>query len=441
MTSKHDSITAGRVRRAMKIGEMTSQIGSSYIWNQLRRPFQNRSQRERDLLETHIRNAGRIVEGSQQLRGAFMKLIQLLSMRRDLLPADAIDILRTTQSDLPPMSYAMIAEQIRRELGRRPEALFASFEHTAFAAASLGQVHRATLKDGTVAAVKIQYPGVDETVEQDLRNLKLLLATVDAIGRDVMRRNIDTAAIYGELEQRLREELDYTIEAVNQRDFARMFKRDNTVTIPHPFAALSSRRVLTMTFVEGYPLAEFMNPSVDANMREWIARKIHDLAWRQILEFGVLQTDFHPGNYVVSHHPRLGVLDFGSIRRFPDSVRRGNLAVARALVARDDHALGESMRALGYIEPNDDARPIVEIMHELFEPMISDREWDPTEYDAIGKAARVGETAIAAGIYQSPAHSVFLIRALIGLEGLTRGLAVKMSYRRVFAEIVESIES
>ena len=112
--AKRVSITSGRVRRAMKVGELASQVGSSYLWNQLRRPFQSAPARERDLLETHIRNAQRIVESSKQLRGAFMKLIQMLSIRKDLLPGEALDVLRATQSSAPPMSYATIAEQIRK---------------------------------------------------------------------------------------------------------------------------------------------------------------------------------------------------------------------------------------------------------------------------------------------------------------------------------------
>ncbi|HYL60196.1 MAG TPA: AarF/ABC1/UbiB kinase family protein [Candidatus Acidoferrales bacterium] len=437
--AKRGSITSGRVRRAMKVGELASQVGYSYLWNQLRRPFQSASARERDLLETHIRNAQRIVESSKQLRGAFMKLIQMLSIRKDLLPGEALDVLRATQSSVPPMSYATISEQIRKEIGKRPEAIFASFDQTAFAAASLGQVHRAVTRDGADVAVKIQYPGVEETVEQDLRNLKLLLRTLQALGHDVMRQEIDTGAVYRELEQRLREELDYVNEARNMTEFGRRLGDDRDIIIPRFVKELSSRRVLTMTFIDGYPLADVMGPEVDLEMREWVARKIHEVAWRQILEFGLLHTDFHPGNYLVSHHPRLGVLDFGSIRRFPEPVRKALLQVARSILSGDDNALGAAMVRLGYLDGNQNAAPMVKIIHLLFEPMRFDREFDPLEYDTVGKAAKVGEIALENRLYKSPAHSVFLIRALVGLEGITRGLGVKANYRRMFADAVERI--
>ncbi|MGH7907764.1 MAG: AarF/UbiB family protein, partial [Candidatus Binataceae bacterium] len=146
--AKRKSLTSGRARRAIKIGGLASQVGSSYLWNSLRRPFLDASKRERELLETHVRNARRIVQSSQQLRGAFMKLIQMLSMRSDLLPDEAIDVLKATRSSVPPMDYGMISDQIKREFGKRPEQLYSNFEPEAFAAASLGQVHRAHLKDG-----------------------------------------------------------------------------------------------------------------------------------------------------------------------------------------------------------------------------------------------------------------------------------------------------
>jgi predicted unusual protein kinase regulating ubiquinone biosynthesis (AarF/ABC1/UbiB family) len=434
-------ITQGRARRAIKMGGLASQVGSSYLWTSIRRPFLSRSEQERELLETHIRNAERILESSKNLRGAFMKLIQMLSMRQDLLPGEALDVLRATQSSVPPMSYGTIADQIRREIGKRPEQLFRSFDQTAFAAASLGQVHRARLKDGRDVAVKVQYPGVEGTVEEDLKNMKLLLRTLQAIGRDVMRQKVDTAAIYSELEARLREELDYVNEARNAAEFGRLFADDPEVEIPEVIKDLSSRRVLTMTFIEGYPLADVMGPAVDLELRTWVANKCHAIVWRQIMEFGVLHTDFHPGNYLVNYHPRLGILDFGSIRRFRDSERKAYLQVARGIIDNDAHAIGAGMQKLGWFDRGQDPAPMVKIVRILFQPMMVDRDYDPADYDTVGNATRVGEIAFEHKLYKSPAHSVFLRRALIGLEGIIRHLGVKTNYRRIFQQCVEHAEA
>ena len=178
------------------------------------------------------------------------------------------------------MDYPLIAKQIRREFSKSPEQLFASFEHQAFAAASLGQVHRARLKSGEEVAVKIQYPGVDATVEQDLGNLKLLLRTLQAIAGDIMRQKIDTQTIFTELAERLREEIDYVTEARNIAEFNRLLADDGDIVLPRVIKELSSRRVLTMTYIDGYPLADVFGAETDAKLRAWVARKYFSLLWR-----------------------------------------------------------------------------------------------------------------------------------------------------------------
>src|SRR6266851_7069130 len=205
MPTKKKSATTlktGRLERLATVGSVTGRVGASYLWSAIKRPFQSGERRESELLDTHLRNALRIVESSKQLRGAFMKMTQILSMRDDLFPTEAIDVLSVVQSSVPPMDYPLIRKRIVDELGAEPEKLFASFETEAFAAASLGQVHRARLRSGTEVAVKIQYPGVATTVENDLGNLKLLLRALQAVAGDLMRQKIDTKTIYAELEER-----------------------------------------------------------------------------------------------------------------------------------------------------------------------------------------------------------------------------------------------
>jgi predicted unusual protein kinase regulating ubiquinone biosynthesis (AarF/ABC1/UbiB family) len=430
-------LTSGRARRAIKMGELASQVGSSYLWTSLRRPFLNAPQRDRELLDTHIKNAQRIVASSSQLRGAFLKLIQMLSMRHDLLPGEALDVLKATQSSVPPMSYKMISEQIFREFGRRPEFLFRSFDQTAFAAASLGQVHRAKLKDGREVAVKVQYPGVENTVDQDLQNLKLLLRTLGSLARDVMRQKVDVNIIYRELEARLKEELNYVLEARNMIEYGKMFSDDPDLIIPEVVKDLSTRRVLTMTYVDGYPLMDVLGNVVEEDLRRWVARKCSEFAWRQVLEFGSLHTDFHPGNYLVTFHPKMGVLDFGSIRQFTEPVRKAYLQVAKAIVDDNDKSLAAGLVKLGFMDRDKPPKPMLQVIHILFEPMYTRGEFDPVSYDTVKKAQQVGEIALEHKLYKSPDHSVFLLRALVGLEGIITRLGVKEDYRSIFARCVE----
>jgi len=432
-------LTSGRARRAIKMGGLASQVGSNYLWASLRKPFLSRDAQTKALLDTHIKNARVILEGSKELRGAFLKLIQMLSTREDILPAEALEVLSVTQASVPPMTYATISEQVRRELGKKPEQLFRSFEREAFAAASLGQVHRATLQSGEQVAVKIQYPGVEQTVGQDLRNLKLLLTTFKAIAHDMMRQKIDVRTLYAELEERLSEELDYEREAANMTLFANLLRDDPEVMIPRVFPQISSRRVLTMTYLDGYPLTDVFAPVVDPELKSWVVRKYFTLIWRQILEFGVLHTDPHPGNYLVTYHPRLGMLDFGSIRRFPEPIRKANLKLARALLAGDDRAMAQALVALGYLDRTQPEAPMIEIVRILFEPVLVNRRFDPKKYESVAKATTVGEIALQNRLYKSPAHRVFLIRMLIGAEGIVRQLGVVANYHAMFRQCVENV--
>jgi predicted unusual protein kinase regulating ubiquinone biosynthesis (AarF/ABC1/UbiB family) len=357
-------------------------------------------------------------------------------MRDDLLPAEAIDVLAAARANVPPMPYRMIRERLRAELGKRPERLFARFEREAFAAASLGQVHRAELSSGQSVVVKVQYPGIEETVEQDLQNLKALLQVATRIGRDVMGRRIDTAALHRELEDRLREELDYRQEAVNLSRFRELFADDDEIEIPEVIEPMTSRRVLTMTFLEGYPLSDVLAPGVDRELKDWVALKYFRAVCRQILRFGVLHTDPHPANYLVTHHPKLGILDFGSIRVFPEELRRSYLRLAEGLLGGDREEITASCRALDYLADDDPPEAMVEILQTLLEPLLEEREYDFGRYRSLDKAIEVATVAVENGLYRTPGHRLFLVRALVGLEAYVKQLGTVANWRRIFAEEV-----
>jgi predicted unusual protein kinase regulating ubiquinone biosynthesis (AarF/ABC1/UbiB family) len=210
--------------------------------------------------------------------------------------------------------------------------------------------------------------------------------------------------------------------------------------IPRVVPKLSSRRVLTMTYLDGYPLTDVFAPVVEPELKSWVVRKYFTLIWRQILEFGVLHTDPHPGNYLVTFHPRLGILDFGSIRCFPEPIRKANLKLARGLLANDDGAMAQALVALGYLDRRQPAAPMIEIVRILFEPVLVNRRFDPKKYDSVTKATTVGELALQHRLYKSPAHSVFLIRTLIGAEGIVRQLGVPANYHAMFRQCVDNVK-
>jgi predicted unusual protein kinase regulating ubiquinone biosynthesis (AarF/ABC1/UbiB family) len=432
-------ITSGRARRMLSVGRLTTSVGGSYLWQALKRPFQSASRGQQALLETHIRNAQRVVERSKELRGAFMKLTQMLSMRSDLLPAEALEVLSVVQSSVPPMPWARVRQVLTRELGAPPEEKFRRFDHEAFAAASLGQVHRAELRSGEAVVVKVQYPGVAATVRQDVKNVHALLRVLTAIARDVMRQDVDREEVAAELEARLEEELDYLREAENLRRFRRLLADDPEVRIPRLHPGFTTRRVLTMEYLEGYPIQEIMAPGVDRELKDWVAVKLFCLVWRQVLEFGALHADPHPGNFLVTHHPTLGMLDFGSVRLFEADIRAAYLRLARGLLAHDDAEIGTACAALGFIAPEDDPAPFVRVMHIVCEPLERDVVFDPRDYDVMERATRVTQVALAHRLFRAPGHQVFLLRTLVGLDAYLKALGTARNWHRLFRTVVERV--
>ena len=438
MSSKKSSntLTQGRARRALQVGSLATSVSSSYAWNALKQSFQSADEKERDLFELHLKNALKIVEGSHALRGAFMKLIQILSMRSDLFPTEVLDILSVVQSSVPPMDYELIRTQVKSELGKEPEQLFRSFDKNAFAAASLGQVHRAQLWSGTQVVVKVQYPGVDETVEQDLKNLKALLNALTLVLRDVMRQSFDATELYQEMEERLREELDYINEAKNIAIFQRLFAGDNEVIIPRVYPDFSSQHVLTLERIEGYKFQDVLAPGVDRELKDWVAVKYFEITWRQICSFGVLHTDPHPGNYLITYHPKIAILDFGSVRLFPDEIRAGYRRLAQAVLARDEKTMAECFLELGYLDPGADPEPLVRIMYLLFEPVLEDRPYDPRDFHAVERAREVTNISLRHRIFKTPGHRLFLVRALLGLESYVQQFGTMTNWHRIFRRCV-----
>src|SRR5207247_9570438 len=169
-----------------------------------------------------------------------------------------------------------------------------------------------------------------EAVVQDLQDAQALLQVLTLSNRDVLRQPFGVSEVYQEMEERLREELHYVHEANNLALFQRLFATDAEVIIPRVYSDFSSRRVLTMEFIDGYPLQDILAPGVDRELKDWVAVKYFQITWRQLLAFGALHTDPHPGNYLLTYHPKLAMLDFGSVRLFPEEIRKGYHTLARA---------------------------------------------------------------------------------------------------------------
>jgi predicted unusual protein kinase regulating ubiquinone biosynthesis (AarF/ABC1/UbiB family) len=283
-----------------------------------------------------------------QMRGAAMKVGQMISMVEfDGLPEDEQDELRrrlaALRDDVPPVPFADLEKLMRREFGGPLRHVFSDFEERAFAAASIGQVHRATTVDGHDVAVKIQYPGIAEAVETDLRNAMLLLPLVKRLAP-----GLDANALAAELRERIAEELDYELEAQNQRRIERLMRGHPFVRVPRVHTDLSTRRVLVSEYVEGKRFEAVRQADEPQRDRygEIVFRLYFGLLYRDRIALG----DPHPGNYLLCPDGRVCFLDFGLLRQVDVARLAAERAIALAVREQDAAALQEALGAGGYLQ-------------------------------------------------------------------------------------------
>ena len=348
----------GRLVRTLKAGFLGSSVASSYLGGKILDRFRQEASRPEVELQRHLQNAKRIAETMKELRGPLMKVGQLLSTHAEALPGEYGEVLRSLQSSAPPMSYATIRDVIEMDLGATPEELFAEFSREAIAAASLGQVHRARLKDGTDVAVKVQYPGAAASVDGDLKNLKLGAAMVKGLLADVVRNDrLDFTPVAEEIAEVLAQETDYCREAYNARLMAKLFEGDPGVVIPRVHTRYSGLRTVTYDFIEGVDLnAALANP--DPDFRAAVVTRLSDAFWHQMIRGGLLHADPHPGNYRVLPDGRLALLDFGCVKVFDDDFLRPFVEMVRARMRGDEEALKDAMLALELLNNRDDPQEL-----------------------------------------------------------------------------------
>jgi predicted unusual protein kinase regulating ubiquinone biosynthesis (AarF/ABC1/UbiB family) len=266
-----------------------------------------------DAQERFEAELGRIMfRALNQLKGTALKVSQLLSAHAEFLPTAVRAELAKGNYQVTPLNRALVHKVFRAEFGQPPEHLFASFDAQACAAASLGQVHYASLADGTAVAVKVQYPGIGASINSDLRMLRGMLETLGP-GSGVMPRAALVDQMMVEVAHKLGEELDYVHEAA-QLDWFRARVELPGVVIPRPFAAHSSRRVLTMERLEGLHLDQWLATGPDQATRDRYGQKLLDWFFYSLFELGRLHADPHPGNFLFMPDGRLGLLDFGCTR-------------------------------------------------------------------------------------------------------------------------------
>ena len=364
-------IRTGRIGRTAGVGGMVARQGLGWAGTRIANLTRDEERSQQATDERVGRIAVQIARQLGEMKGAAMKIGQVLSTIE--LPglseegqAEFRDALAQLRDNAPKFGFEDIRKVVEGDLGGEIGDHFAEFEPEAFAAASIGQVHRAVTHEGEAVAVKVQYPGVAEAVEIDLRNLHLILRLVKR-----MAPGLDAKAVGGEVRERISEELDYELEAQNHRALERAFRGHPFAVVPRVHTALSARRVLTTDLLDGarFDDVKAMDDATRDRYGEIVMRFFFDRE-RTLMVLG----DPHPGNYLLLDDGRVGFLDFGMVRRVPAEHLERERALGRAISERNATAVHELMSELGYLpdpdefDPDDLLDQVYEGARWLFEP-------------------------------------------------------------------------
>ena len=424
-----------RSARTVALSKMAVEVATNTAVARARRVFASSERREAIDEALQLRTAAQVVETLGNMKGALMKIGQLASFLDDAMPEPVRQALAQLQQDVPPMSEELAAQVVETELGAPPDVRFAQWDPVPIAAASIGQVHRAMTHDGRAVAVKVQYPGIDVAMASDLANLGLA-----GMGLGTLFPGLDSGALVEELRSRLIEELDYTLEAVNQRDFARSYRGHPFITVPEVVDELSTRRVLTSDLADGVRFSAM--EQWDQDERNLAAEAIFRFVFRSLYRFHRFNGDPHPGNYLFRPGGQVTFVDFGLVKRLTASeVAVCFDVVHSAAIDQDPAKIRQSCERAGLIvagAPVSDER-VAEFMSIFWDAVRHDgtttitAEWasDVARRYFAGRA-NFPDVMEYAGV---PPTFVILQRINLGLLAILGRLSATANWRRIAEEL------
>ncbi|MPY96298.1 MAG: AarF/ABC1/UbiB kinase family protein [Acidimicrobiia bacterium] len=381
-----------------------------------------------------VRTAEDVARELGQMKGVMMKAGQLVSFIAETLPEDARAALATLQADAPPMAPELAEQVVEEELGARPRRLFRRWEAEPIAAASIGQVHRAVLRDGRTVAVKVQYPGVGKAIGADLANAELLYGVFSALAL----KGLDTKALVDELRARFGDELDYRKEAANQQLFHDLFAGHPVISVPAVVAGLCTERVLVTEWAEGETWASFQATASPA-ARATAAEAIFRFAQACVYRHGTFNGDPHPGNYRFQPDGRVTFLDFGLVKRFTASETAKLWPLVDPLLAGDRAGTVARMVDAGFLPADHglDPEEVWAYVSAPYQPYLVEEftftrgylaEVLGTLTDVRGPSRRVVEKL------NLPPSFVILDRLVWGVSALLGQLEARNRWRAILAE-------
>jgi len=429
--AKERRIAASRLGRLSSLGRLVGGIAGGMIGEGTRALARGRRTSFGDLLLTPA-NANRLAERLSEMRGAAMKVGQLLSMDTgELLPPAIAEILARLREDAHSMPLGQVAQVLNGAWGEGWDQRFERFFFTPIAAASIGQVHEARLKDGRRIAVKVQYPGVRRSIDSDVDNVAALLRLFRLLPTE-----IDVAPLLGEARRQLHLEADYRQEAAALAHYGQLVKDDARFVVPGVIDELTTDEVLAMDYLDGEPIESLARQP--ASIRDTAAAALTDLALREVFDWGLVQTDPNFANYLFEPQSgRIQLLDFGATRDYPEARRRalGRLLKASAGSSNDDEVAAAATE-VGYLV-DDDApgyrRFVVDLLRMVSEPITGPQPYGFGDSDL---AQRMGDTVLEMRLTHRygrlpPPDILFLHRKLGGLYLLLTRLRARLPLREL----------
>jgi predicted unusual protein kinase regulating ubiquinone biosynthesis (AarF/ABC1/UbiB family) len=374
------------------------------------------------------------------LKGPMMKVAQFLSTVPDALPPEYAAQLAELQANAPPMGWAFVRRRMAGELGPDWEKKFTSFSREAAAAASLGQVHRATLPDGTQVACKLQYPDMPSIIESDLRQLKMAMAVYRRMDSAIIQDDI-----YTEVTERLREELDYKREASQMRLYHTMLDGVPQVHVPEPVPEYTTGRLLTMKWLNGTGLKTWLETNPSQERRNALATALFRAWYIPFYRYGIIHGDPHLGNYQVNADGGLNLLDYGSIRVFPAKFVGGVLELYAAVRDDDFERARHAYDIWGFKGITDEQILVLNDWAKfLYEPLLQNRV-RPIQEDADPQYGRVVAQKVHAGLQRTggvrpPREFMLMDRSAIGLGSVFLRLKAELNWSKLFLETVADFD-
>jgi predicted unusual protein kinase regulating ubiquinone biosynthesis (AarF/ABC1/UbiB family) len=411
--------TASRFGRFARMSGLTAGVTARHLGQKMMGVFQSDEQKQVSATEAQRKSAQQITKTLGELKGAAMKVGQMMATDPELLPPEMIAEISSLQHSAPAMSFDVVKGVVEQALGQPLAAVFSQFSAEPIGAASIGQVHRATLTDGTDVAVKVQYPGIADTIHSDMGNLGSLL---NLLRLNLPRERVD--AYLDEFTKVIQAESDYLQEAINLERFCVLFKSLPGVRVPAPVHELTRRNVLVMEFIDGVRLDGWLASAPQAQ-KDAQGRRLIEIFLQSVHRNQVLHADPHPGNFLVLHNaplvdgaPPLCILDAGCVRVFDAAFTDKLIGFQAAMWRHDLDALQASWRGLGFIDLDIDPEVIYEWNELILAPLLEDRPFDFGTWKIQDDAMTFMLAHPRVKLWSPPRELVFYVRTLVGLRGL-----------------------